>query len=170
MEESTPQCDNPWTMMKRFSCQNQPGFLHPAAAAQQFAPPWAGSAHSRRATKTYTSKEAFISLVNTIQSILSKVHEIWEHNQHSSLWEDARSITSIQRFLYLLYKHHFSETWIDICCRFLPCRAEHYTNTPCRFFLSCSFSFQPPQATAAIPPSGKQTSIFLSTHIKSYQT
>lgn len=37
---------------------------------------------SRRVTKTYTSKEAFISLVNTMQSILNKVHEIWEHNQH----------------------------------------------------------------------------------------
>lgn len=37
------------------------------------------------ATNTYTSKEAFLALGNTTQSIANKVHEIWEHNQH--LWK-----------------------------------------------------------------------------------
>ena len=43
------------------------------------------SAHSRRATKTQTSKEVFIPLVNAMQSILNKVHEVWGRNQH--LWK-----------------------------------------------------------------------------------
>lgn len=92
----------------------------------------------------------------------------WSRSVHSSLWEDARSITYIQRFLYPLYKRHFSEAWMDICCQFLP-TGQSTTQTPCTVSFPCSFPFQSPQATTSslLPPPGSRPPHFLSHKILS---
>lgn len=83
MEESTPQCDNPEPRRKGSTAKiSQVFFSLLPQHSNPHSPARDAVVSGRSRTKTYTSKEAFMSLVNTMQSILNKVHEIWEHNQH----------------------------------------------------------------------------------------
>lgn len=156
--------------MKRFNCQYQAAFPHPAAAAQQSPPSWVDAAvavQGRRARHTSTSERH----LNSMKPTLNEVHESWEHHQHlsnagSDQCTPAFEASHTFRDFYILFINVTSVKpgWIFVASSYPQGRALH--KHPAQFLSLAVFL---PQATTSslLPPPGSRPPHFLSHKILS---